>query len=62
MINIKKKIRNRNVYILISNRTGKEKKVHFVGTSCILQINPEIRVKDNLNITQEKTLCLAVEI
>ena len=58
----KKKIRNRNVYILFSNRTGKEKKVHFVGTSCILQINPEIKVKDNLNITEEKTLYSAVEI
>ena len=58
----KKKVRNRNVYILISNRTGKEKKTHFVGSSCALQINPEIRVVDNLSLTEENTLSVEMEL
>ena len=43
----------KNVYLVCSNRIGKEKKVEFVGGSCFVSINPKPNLHKYLNYDQE---------
>lgn len=43
-------------YFVSADRTGFERGIEFLGSSCIIQLRPELKVLKNLNKSEENLL------